>query len=430
METLDIILSIAASSIAILSSILLALKWRKIRNKLPKFYFWRGNRLFKKSKYEKALSWYDRALRKSNDRLDAMEKIGQTHFAAEKYKQAEKDFTEAIALLENKTKCVAITLKLISEYEKRHKAEPDNLLYMKELRDNYHILEGHEQEKKNYLRLAQNYSCRARCWIALKVDANAKEDIEAALAINSCCANAYFAQACLFSLQNDYQGVIEFCIKTIEYDSEFAGAYGLRGLVYIKLEDYNWALKDLIKVTELDPKNAAAYANLGAIYGELEMHELAIENCTTALKLNPKCSMTYTNRGLSYQKIGEFDEAILDYRMAIRLNPKDASTYSNRAILYLLLQNYTMAIVDCTKAIELGSENAETYHNRGYAHDINGRYDKAIQDFTKAVELDPAYVSAYYNRAIVYDKLGKPSLAVADRAKADELKAAQETATV
>ena len=322
----------------------------KIRGylKSSNYYFKRGDRLTNKNMHEKAVQWYDRALKKDPNFVDAIEQGAKSKFAAKRFVLAEHTYSKAIALLEERTQAVADTMRLIWIYKKHCKDEPGNPSHVKELRECHLFLIEHKTDAADYKKLAECYGWRARCRAndsETQLE-QAEEDVTAALAIHPGCAVAHFVHGRLLMKAKDYQGAIDAYTQAIKFDPEFAMAYNNRGFTFFQLKNYDQVIAD----------------------------------CTAAIRLEPKHILAHLSRGWGYFRLLKYEEAIFDFSKAIKLDPKEARAYNGRGSVYFALEKYEKAIQDFTKAVNLNPKHTLAYINRAEVYNAMNQSDLAADD--------------------------------------------------
>lgn len=161
---------------------------------------------------------------------------------------------------------------------------------------------------------------------------------------------------------------------------ELAEIYGEYGLTALRQELWSEAAEALEKATGLEPE-VADYVNLGSAY-----NKLAVLN---------KDNTFYTKA-----------EGIL--QKAMMLEPNLAQTHLNLGDSRLGEGNAQAALVYYRKALELKPKWAEAHKGAALALAELGKFPEALAEIKRAINLEEKNIDVVYSLGVVYLKTGKP----------------------
>ncbi len=266
-------------------------------------YFNRGKAYADKSKYDLAISDFDKAIEIDPKYAEAYNNRGNAYRGKGEYDRAISDFNKAI-----------------------------------EINPGY----------------AGAYLNRGVAYFAKGEYDRAISDYNKAIEINPQYAIAYVNRGAVYNDKGEHDKAISDYNKALEIDPGDAAAYCNRGDTYRSKGQYDRAISDLNKAIEINPGFAEAYVNRGIVYVSKDQYDQAISDFTKAIEINPRLALAYYNRGLAYDQKGKYDLAISDYSKAIEINPRYAPAYNNRGLAYAQKGEYDKALEDIRKAESLG----------------------------------------------------------------------------
>uniref|UniRef100_A0AC34QF84 C2H2-type domain-containing protein n=1 Tax=Panagrolaimus sp. JU765 TaxID=591449 RepID=A0AC34QF84_9BILA len=185
----------------------------------------------------------------------------------------------------------------------------------------------------------------------------AHEHYDAAIAWWPTNAMLYTFKASLYFKEKQYNNCIEQCKIAIKVELEaksnvqrIASILGRIGDAYLNLNDFEMALDwygkslsqchhpDIVKKRdEIQHDLSLQIANTLFQKGD---YPGAMKHYNEAIKRNPDNAVLYSNRAACYQKLMEFHKCIEDCDIALKKNPKFAEAYCLQAKTYKLLSYY------------------------------------------------------------------------------------------
>lgn len=219
----------------------------------------------KQREYEKAIVYYNQAIKLKPDFLQAYTNRGVAYEEKGEYEKAIQDYNKVIQL---KPDDVIVYYNRAVAYEK--KGELDNAI--------------------------QDYT-RA---VELKPDF----------------FQAYNNRGTVYERKGEYEKAIVDYTQAIQLKSDYTKAYNNRGDAYRKKGDFEKAIQDFTKAIQLKPDFSEAYSNRGAAYAEKEDFDSAIQDYTQAIQLKPDFPEAYSNRVEAWLHLQEWEKAKSDLTAA------------------------------------------------------------------------------------------------------------------
>ena len=230
----------------------------------------KGVHFFENRSYDKAIEYYNIAIRLKSDSAIAYNNRGNAYSAQGKYNKAVEDYNEAIRL------------------------------------------------KPNYVEAYYNrgnlYAKRGKYEEAIK-------DYTKAINVNPKLSGAFNNRGILYGRQGKHEEAMKDYNEAINVDPQNTAPYNNRGLAYDRQEKHEEAIKDYNEAIRLKPDLTEAYYNKGLVYLNKKKWGEAIKNFNKAIHLQPNLALAYKDRSLAYARIGETEKAKADIAMARRLNP-------------------------------------------------------------------------------------------------------------
>lgn len=228
----------------------------------------------------------------------------------------------------------------------------------------------------------------------------------------------------LYCLLGDtYRALGQFEDAITEYkmaiwlDSLNISAYKHLCLAYEEQGDYDSAVEIYEKLIQIMPNMPDVHSNLANILYVKGDIEGAISHFQTAVTLNPKkqwTSIVNQTLGFVYQESKQdLDAAISSYQSAYLQTPKDIDIYVNLGSAFYDKEDIENALQVYRNALDLEPENAKIHCNLGFLYWGKGNLDEAMKEYELAIKYDPNYDIAYNNMGVIYlDDLGRVQKAI------------------
>lgn len=182
--------------------------------------------------------------------------------------------------------------------------------------------------------------------------------------------------------------------------------------VYTVESDYDRVINEYTQAIKLDPFDAASYLGRGKLFAAKKVYDCALMDYNQAIGINPVYAAAYLCRGDCHIAQKKYDKAIDDYYKALELEPDNAVFRKAKAYAYYIkgysayvCAEYDKALKEYECALEINQDYQLIYLGRGLNYLAKKDYVKAIDDFTKAIELDimdKGYPAAYRHRGNAY----------------------------
>ncbi len=190
---------------------------------------------------------------------------------------------------------------------------------------------------------------------------------------------------------NDWQGLVDWCLKWTKSEPEDAEAWFHLGFAYSNIKRYNDAIEAYHQALRIDPKNARPiiWVSLGVAYDGLKRYQDAIKAYRQAISINPEDAKAWSFLGSSYHTLKQYDDAIKAYRQAISINPEYAAAWSFLGDTYHTLKQYDDANEAFRQSLRIDPKNAIIW--KGFGNTCRGlnRNNAAIEAYRQALHINP-----------------------------------------
>jgi len=187
-----------------------------------------------------------------------------------------------------------------------------------------------------------------------------KQDKKQRLVLYKDLAYAYF-------LNNKIKEAVDFCLKSLNINYNYAPAHACLGLIYSKDDSKKEiCIKEWKIALEFDPFNTAAFNNLLKLSKtDNNIRSYLTEKYNSLLKEYKHFQRyrVYTALGLIYLYNGMNPEAIFNIKNASKINPYDVKLNNALAVYYAQLKDFNRAIRFFEIALKLNPFDKETYEN-------------------------------------------------------------------
>ena len=192
-----------------------------------------------------------------------------------------------------------------------------------------------------------------------------------------------------------FQDAVTSYKKAIQINPGIADTYYNLASVLIQLDELEESISYFKKTIEIDPGHQGAYnglANALAFQGEMDE---AVTAYGKAIEINPRHKYAHNGLGNVLSDMGKIDKAIAAYRQAISIDPGHQEAYNGLGNALSELGESDNAIASYNKAIEIDPLHKKAYIGLGQALSNMGEIDKAIASYRKAIEINPGHAEVY-----------------------------------
>ena len=229
-------------------------------------------------KYEKALSYFEEAVKKKPDFADAHYFLGVTYVNLGRYQEAIQAFKQAIRI------------------------KPD-------------FADAHYDLGFTYGKLGRYQE--------------AIQAFKQAIRIEPDFAEAHYDLGFTYGKLGRYQEAIQACKQAIRIKPDFAEAHYYLGVTYGKLGRYQEAIQAFKQAIRIKPDDANAHYNLGVTYGKLGRYQEAIQACKQAIRIKPDDAEAHYYLGVVYLILGDKNSALDEYKILMNLDKDLANKLFN-----------------------------------------------------------------------------------------------------
>ena len=169
-----------------------------------------------------------------------------------------------------------------------------------------------------------------------------------------------------------------------------------------------------LKVQKMKKPEAHYFAyDLGVIHERAKKYREAIPYYEESFALDDDAADAY-RLAHCYEKLGDFDSALRFCDQAILLDAEENRYLQLKAWLLDHMGRSEEAILAMSECIAREPDQALAYYTRGWFEEHTGKSQAAIDDFTMSITLDPTYAYAYLNRGVIYMRMGEQARAEED----------------
>jgi len=341
--------------------------------------------------------------------------------ATDRFEEAQRDYTTAITLLEDKPANRQVHYVLLVSRGIIRLERSDLTAAVTDLQA---AIELNNRRFEAFRHLSQAYHRQGRTDDAL-------EQIAQAIALQPKCAPLYRAQADYFlGLRNlspdlsdlsvrDLQlaihnlspqrraAALKSLEKAIEYEppaNQFVAVDRTKQAALLHEEGrQDDALRSCDAALAIAPDYSVAHRIRILVLLRLRRHdEELIRSCDALLASGKADAKLYELRGMAKDELEDFEGAIADYNLSLATDAKNTRLLRRRAWWNLEQGAIRRAARDFDEVIELAAEDADAYSGRGLARVRLGEYGDAVFDADQSIAYDKTSWRIAYNAARIY----------------------------
>jgi superkiller protein 3 len=360
-----------------------------------------GNVMLAQYDYDKALEFFQEALKLKNNDPSVHFKIGRVFLQKEDYRNAINAFRNALNLNSGMVEAhfeLARIFQIQKNMEQAHqelnhalKIKPEHEDTLK-LKVKLYEQEGKYKEAVPFLRKLINISrssIKHRSTLAehLSKLGQSEEAISEYLGlIESDPANRL-----------QYQGKI----GQIYYEKQHYS----KAIEYFKLVlQEQGSLKDQDYIVIVKSQMAASLCNEGVTRFEVNDYANAIQHYQEALFYDNANPDIHYNLGKALARTNETSKALQHFEMAISLDPQDIGSYYEMATLQDEKGMIPDAMTNYHRVLQLDPSNVFATFGLGTLYGVQGQIEEAIRYLSAAVDLNPEFVDAIYNLGVALER--------------------------
>lgn len=201
--------------------------------------------------------------------------------------------------------------------------------------------------------------------------------------------NGYHADAWLAYNNEDYDGALKSCQKSIMMDKNYSGNYTFLIPEIMEKQNNNEEIEAYYRTAlfkdsfnyELILKTAEYYGNI------LKNSTQALYYYDLASKMNPKDAEVYYNMGLIKINNQRIDEAIELFKKSISINDKNPKYHRSLGAVYINREKNEDAIREIRNAYNLDKNDIKTLNNAGcYYASVEGDISRGMANLKAAYD--------------------------------------------
>lgn len=241
--------------------------------------------------------------------------------------------------------------------------------------------------------------------------AEALEELEKALALDSDNIDFLNTQGLYLSLLQEYELSIESYEKAIATDSNAISFEGI-GISNYKLGNYKDAISNHSFAISLAKDNdvlTTGLVNRSSALMALRRNQEAYDDLMEAYSIDSMKLAVLTNLGTVCDDLGRSEEALNYLFKAVDIERDHYPAFINIGFIYQQMDEHMKAIYWFNSALDYVEDEPLIYSNRSYSKLKSGDLVGALEDINKSIEIYPANSYAYRNKALILLEQGKNS---------------------
>lgn len=354
-------------------------------------YYYYGLSLLNTGSVKQAEKFLNKALKKDDEGIGALTALGDLFSGKKDYNKANSYYKRALAAdPEN----IDVMLAQAKNLTLQGKLDESNniLLFAKTLKSN---------DPAIYVGIGDNYYYRR----AFKP---AEENYRKALEIKANYPSAHFGLGQIHFREKDYNKALDQYDNAIKDNPNFAAAYLEKGRLLYFSEKYDEALAAFEKYSKLQPGSIDALTYIAKVkYGQKKYDEaLTILDEVVAKNPDEDLSSAYKYLAYVHNEKEEYDKA-LEYFLKVPKNIFDTEDYIKLAQIYYNKKDMENAYKSFNEAIAVDSAESSIYYQLGIMQFNDKKYESAIESFDQSIQLGTKQLAAYVYKGLSFYSLQK-----------------------
>jgi superkiller protein 3 len=222
-------------------------------------------------------------------------------------------------------------------------------------------------------------------------------------------ANDHFDYGLTFELKGDTDKALDFFIKAVACDPDFAEAYNKLGDIFMKKAKYKEAIEAYCKSAAIKPDIENTHFDLGCAYLQTMRLDEAEKEFKIAFELDPHHYEILGKLGAVCVEKKEYEQALGFMRKMLVADPTAvAARYYNGLALYMMGKKaaasaeFSEVIARYSALIKIKPNYAEAHYFIGMAYFYNANYKEAELNLKRAIELDTDKIDFHYSLGLAY----------------------------
>ena len=205
--------------------------------------------------------------------------------------------------------------------------------------------------------------------------AQAKAEVEKALAVQPAFPEASYLYACILYETNDYRGSLVQSQNALEQNPMLTEAHNIRGMAYGKMGDSETALKEFesVKADPSYPTPEVAHFNIGKVFADRQACGEAVLHFRRALEINPQFWRAWYQLGLCQEMLGQKEPSRQSFLKATDLAPDQTEPAYHLGLACFQLNDFACARSWFQKVLERSPSSDLASQSREYLRQMNFR---------------------------------------------------------
>lgn len=266
------------------------------------------------------------------------------------------------------------------------------ILYLFDRPEYYLKNQDYDRAVSAYSRVIRRHAQRSGAYVSRAIAAmnllelaQARQDIDQALALDGQNATAWTLRGELLALEQDYPAALVAYDRAVALRPNWLIAYLDRGSCYQAQKDYPRALADMTRGIDLGHGAPVGHLLRSLLHYEMGNSDAAHADADQALRYAPEWMLAFPEIFLT-NLAGHLNWALDYYGRAIQRMPNAYQVYQGRGDACRANQRPDWAVIDYERAIYLAPRQGELYLARGRAYQALGEPEKAAADFRTAAQ--------------------------------------------
>ena len=265
------------------------------------------------------------------------------------------------------------------------------------------------------------FTLRAGLLLSVGKVAEARTDIDRALALDPRSGTGIALQSIIALARNDNDEALAFARQAIEADPQSAVPRIALSYVYQAQFDLDKAMESVQEAVKLAPDNSLAWAQVSEMWLSQGYLRRAEEAAQTAISLDPKLARTETVLGFAHLTQFKIAAAKAAFEQAIRQDPADPLPRLGLGLAAIRENDLTAGTREIEIAATLDPDNSLIRSYLGKAYYQQNREQLAGDEYGIAKALDPKDPTPWYYDAILKQTTNRPVEALHDLQHSIEL---------
>lgn len=210
----------------------------------------------------------------------------------------------------------------------------------------------------------------------------------------------------LYKKNNQADEAINFYLKAIALEPDYAQAHNNLANLYAQDNKYHAALNHYIKATHAAPDFSAAHFNLGLLLLKNNQLEAAEKQFNNVLALNPNALDASFYLGVLYLEKNALDEAEQAFLAVLGQDNEHVQTLVNLGVIALKKEQQQKAVDYFTQALALDNENVDARNNLAATFMHHDRFENALMHYDVLLQKEPHNIEYLYNSGVAQMALG------------------------